>query len=483
MNTDPNYVKYVCFQEEVGQSGTPHLQGYCEAKSPLRLRRWKEVLGHRAHIFPRKGSAVQAREYCKKPGGKNFFENVPFVPPQQGRRTDLLGVYDMIRAGKDLVEICHHDPGSYIKYHGGIDKVSLMLTRRSLPPYLKRDVFVFFGPSGVGKTRRAYRYAGERGLGLYTPLPCALYGFWFDGYTGEQVILLDDFRGAKSACTFDNLLRFTDGYPYLGNVKGAVIPLKHTTVIITAPNHPQDWYPEETDANLSQLRRRISLLSYMAVPYVEQEDYRAACLEYDEKTVLREERWRSSIPEVQAIPPPRQPLTCNNFFKPLAESKKPAPPPASQTAAARSYGVDYDPGLPPSFPPVTAGGSTVSSSSSSACSSTPSPLGPPQFQCPPAPKKKKKRRRVRSPHRLVFPPPPADLPPPSSESKSSSGFTLPHDLPPPSANQLGEEDIIDLPLTDTDVLSEVSTSDEDRRIGWHTKKQRVRAPKPKKKDP
>jgi len=59
---------YAVFGKEVGESGTPHLQGYFEFKSRwdlIRLRRWAL---DRAHYEPRRGTAEEASNYCKKDG-------------------------------------------------------------------------------------------------------------------------------------------------------------------------------------------------------------------------------------------------------------------------------------------------------------------------------------------------------------------------------------------------------------------------------
>jgi len=62
--------------EEVGESGTPHLQGYIEFGSAKAFSTVKKLLP-RAHIERSRGDREQNRTYCKK-GGK-FFENFPLT--------------------------------------------------------------------------------------------------------------------------------------------------------------------------------------------------------------------------------------------------------------------------------------------------------------------------------------------------------------------------------------------------------------------
>lgn len=71
---DPR-VTYWCYQEEIGDSGTHHFQGYIELMHPLSIRAIKRIDGmSRAHLEVRRGTAAQAKAYCQKPGGWGFLE-------------------------------------------------------------------------------------------------------------------------------------------------------------------------------------------------------------------------------------------------------------------------------------------------------------------------------------------------------------------------------------------------------------------------
>lgn len=61
-------VAFLVFGREVGESGTPHLQGYIEFRVRKRLRQVKDLVGQRAHLEIRRGTGPEAREYCLKDG-------------------------------------------------------------------------------------------------------------------------------------------------------------------------------------------------------------------------------------------------------------------------------------------------------------------------------------------------------------------------------------------------------------------------------
>lgn len=73
--TSGTLVKYVVVGREVGQNGTPHLQGFILFKPEhrYRLAQVRQIPGlQRAHLEPARGTNEQAATYCKKDG--DYFE-------------------------------------------------------------------------------------------------------------------------------------------------------------------------------------------------------------------------------------------------------------------------------------------------------------------------------------------------------------------------------------------------------------------------
>lgn len=79
-------IRYLVFGREVGDSGTPHLQGFVIWEAVKRFRAAKALIGDRCFLEPARGKSEQARDYCKK---ENDFEEYGEFPGKQGKRTDL----------------------------------------------------------------------------------------------------------------------------------------------------------------------------------------------------------------------------------------------------------------------------------------------------------------------------------------------------------------------------------------------------------
>jgi len=113
----------------------------------------------------------------------------------------------------------------------------------------KIDVFWLFGCAGTGKTKWVYDSYSDP----YRPITEK----WWEGYDGQKVILIDDFR--TTWCSFSRLLQLTDIYPFKVECKGGSREVQYTTIIITAPSDHRTMWEYETKEALDQLSRRITL--------------------------------------------------------------------------------------------------------------------------------------------------------------------------------------------------------------------------------
>lgn len=82
-------VTYIVYGYEVGDNGTPHLQGYVVFPTIKRLNQVKEAIGDRAHCEVKRGSPSQAADYCKKAG--IFYENG--TAPSGGRGCSMFDAF------------------------------------------------------------------------------------------------------------------------------------------------------------------------------------------------------------------------------------------------------------------------------------------------------------------------------------------------------------------------------------------------------
>ena len=116
---------------------------------------------------------------------------------------------------------------------------------------MERSCVVYWGPTGTGKSHRAWR---EAGLAAYPKISTTK--FW-DGYRSHEHVVIDEFRGAIG---IEKMLTWLDKYPVIIENKGSSTVLCATRIWITSNLHPNDWYPDVDQETKDALMRRLEIV-------------------------------------------------------------------------------------------------------------------------------------------------------------------------------------------------------------------------------
>lgn len=252
---DGGPIRYVTGQlERAPDTGRLHGQVFVQWRQQQRggrLGTATRLVAGDYHFERRRGTAAEARAYCRKEDTRVIgpFEFGEFSGGQ-GHRSDLVSVIGAIREGYSRKRLFEEFPGTYVKYHKGLDAVRDVLQAPE-QVYHRRDVYLYIGGTGVGKTR--FAYASHPGL---CRLPAASETSpWFDGYDGQEEVLFDDY-GGKSVFCYRFMLQLLDGYPMLVPIKGGFKHWNPKVIVITSNETPEMWYSSVAD--ISHLQRRIT---------------------------------------------------------------------------------------------------------------------------------------------------------------------------------------------------------------------------------
>lgn len=231
-------------QEVCPDTGRVHLQGYSELKGPMTVRNVQIKLFNRncAHVEKRKGSAVEAAEYCKKEG--KWVEFGKMLETSQGRRNDLREVKRVVTK-HGLRGVLERD-FNLQSIRVAEKFIEFGKTRRWDE---KTDVTWIWGASGKGKTTLAIELLGENG----TYIKNGSTKWWF-GYENQENIVLDDLR--DKFFPFVDLLNLCYRGPYYVEVKGGHRSFVGKRMVITTIRPPQEHYCHEGEEQ-EQLMRRI----------------------------------------------------------------------------------------------------------------------------------------------------------------------------------------------------------------------------------
>lgn len=239
---------FMVFGREVGESGTPHLQGAVVFRTAKRLSGLKKIHS-KCHWSP--GIDEEACvNYCMKDQDYFLKDN-----RQQGKRSDLESFISAVKNQGKKKAVLEY-PEVYVKFHGGLDKLSTIYYDK--PRDFVPTVIWIYGPTGVGKTK--YIYDRHNAEDIWTSLED---GRFWEGYENQEVVLLDDFRA--DFCKFHVLLKILDRYPYRVQVKGSSRQLNSKYMYITSPYSPYEVYSSKSQEDVKQLIRRISKIIFLDI--------------------------------------------------------------------------------------------------------------------------------------------------------------------------------------------------------------------------
>jgi hypothetical protein len=282
-----NILLVCCYVEQCPRTQKWHLQGYTALKKKRRLSSifdkilcvWADGAGSSFVIWPYIKPAIYSawhnKRYCEK-DGEGFTlgeaatwddEKLKALGNNQGKRTDIEAMAKDFRENpwESKLEKARKFPNQFCNYNRAFDK--LLTLERDYQYHSKyaeserknnMKNYVYWGPSGCGKSHTVEEVVKQ----IIRDNPhCRVFyktiQKWWDGYDGEEIVVIDDFR---SSMPFSELLNLMDGKPFRREMKGTSICLRANHIFFTTPKAPHMWYrklmDEDGDAR-EQLERRI----------------------------------------------------------------------------------------------------------------------------------------------------------------------------------------------------------------------------------
>lgn len=236
---------YCILGQEVGDDGTPHVQGYIVMKTKRTLAQMKQMLP-RAHleIKVRRSTPQQAADYCKKDG--NYIEcgKIPLSDGEASKERFKRNI-QLAKEG-NLDELMEVDPQSYVQHYHSYKRI-IQDNPKKLEDLKSVCGEWIWGEPGVGKSYTARK----ENLSIYDK-PA---NKWFDGYKGEEVVLIDDFD-MNHKVLGHHLKRWADRYSFPAEMKGTTIQIRPKKIVVTS-NYSIEQIFHEDETLIKALKRRF----------------------------------------------------------------------------------------------------------------------------------------------------------------------------------------------------------------------------------
>ena len=229
---DKDNIRYIIYgRERCPSTGREHYQGFAIFKRTCRVPKAKCWIGggNGTHLEPRRGTRTEARDYCRKSDSEPFEWGV----------FDGVTKEDMFKMPISYIK--ENNPEFYCRYHRGLEKLQANKGEK----WRKVTVEVLWGTTGTGKTRRVMEMDN-----VYKIAPPYT---WWDGYEGEEILLIDDYK--RGAIDRGFLLNLLDGYRLRLETKGGHTWALWSQVYITTNYNPEIWADEAISRRVTSVCR------------------------------------------------------------------------------------------------------------------------------------------------------------------------------------------------------------------------------------
>lgn len=244
-----NGVRYCVGQLERGEEGRLHWQFFVYFTHAKTNSAAAAAIGNGVHVEPIKTKKEFQRviRYCRKLDTR---EEGPYewgLCPDQGARSDLKIVGDLLRRGFSIHSVATEYPGTFIQYHRGFGALVEELKEAKVE---EREVYILWGPTGTGKSHRAWtKYPDAYPLDTFK---------WWDGYRGHETVICDEFQSIQIPIT--SFLRICDKWKCRLPIKGGYTNKKWKRLILTSNTSPHHWGWDggATESQMDAFWRRIT---------------------------------------------------------------------------------------------------------------------------------------------------------------------------------------------------------------------------------
>lgn len=243
----PQFNYGIATLEKAPTTGHKHIHFYVQFKKSTKIS-IKSLKG--AHIEKCQGSAQANIEYIKKTKQPEKAGEIIF---EEGEPANKGGVtIDEIKA------MSKEERGSLPGFYFNIVNKINDDEAKDIPVdefHKTVKVYYLYGPSGIGKTRKAIEMIKEAGFKTFNLIK---YDgtFWHGAKENGGAALYDDFRDSHmKPSEFINLIDYNI---QIMNVKGSTIKNKYSFIVITSVQSPEDIYGNVGDEPRKQWMRRFT---------------------------------------------------------------------------------------------------------------------------------------------------------------------------------------------------------------------------------
>lgn len=246
--------QYLVYGREVGEEGTPHLQGFIYFTNKRSFRAIRKLFGSRFHLEIKRGTNDQAIDYCLKDGdvfekGKRPLDQASKGESQKSKWREII---EKAKLGDEdwLLETY---PSVYFRH------LQLYRSHRvfdvSVMDYTDTPHEWWYGATGTGKSRKL--------SADYPDHYPKLVSKWWCGYAGEEVVAIEEWPREVNDILVSYLKKWVDRYKFMAEYKGGSFVIRPPKIIVLSNFSLEESFPKIDD--LAPLKRRFKVTKFVTL--------------------------------------------------------------------------------------------------------------------------------------------------------------------------------------------------------------------------
>lgn len=232
---------HVAFKSKVGFNGVKHFFDQSNFDG-AHFEPVKDLDSHLAYVVKDESRVMGPYRSpgAPKPGGA-----------VKGKRSDLEGAVNALKNGASIEKLWKEHSVTMVNNYRGLTQLAL----RTDPTPTRPDMHTIciYGKPRMGKSTLVAYLCKE--LSPDEEPFTKPIGKWFCGYTGQPVVVMEDFDSKGQACR--EIKNICDKTPCIVETKGGQVSLKNRVVVITANRDPRTWFPGEDAIDLAAVLERM----------------------------------------------------------------------------------------------------------------------------------------------------------------------------------------------------------------------------------
>lgn len=242
--------RYGISEREVGkEQETPHIQGYVYFTHKTTDKRMHDLLP-RACCQPAKANDQANAIYCIKDNCNiETFGKAPMHDEDKGEagKRKIQERWELAKAGR-FEEL----PPEQIRVYEYIHRKSFKPIDR--PTLLGGWIY---GDAGLGKSSDIRKHFGKDKVFLKH----ANQGKWWDGYEGEEIVVIEDIDPDSHKGMIGYLKQWADHMPFIAEVKNGAFKCRPKVIFVTS-NHRIDEFTKDAKT-INAINRRLEPMDYL----------------------------------------------------------------------------------------------------------------------------------------------------------------------------------------------------------------------------